>query len=546
MNAVTVSGTGKPLSSARTWVVVAAVVAAAALLLTLNILHSATSLTGFAPNTSGSVNAAVLAPAAADASDQLLVWIGNGSEPGKQTASDPGKLAFMDGTGETTALVDVPQQTSRVEACGDTATSPDGNMFAFYIGLDAGKLYLKKGMDTAAPIGDVHALTCLGGGTFRYSPDSARLGYIAYEADAERSEFADGHLHIVNTGDLSEALNYENVTAFDMNNDGVALVSFFTSDKNEADEAAVIWWDGSAQKEVATLTPESDDCKFTSASIAILPDGKWTLVMGHRCKKGDTRTSWQLYVVDPEARSATLAASDYQEGQFAAFARTNSIFVSPDGSRAYFTVPDGVTANTAGIKMVGLGDLALTDVLERQAIMATFSGGANAFPRVSPDGTWLALVVTTPNNSNTVEIWNLADASVAPIKLDAGSAGDTISNMEFTRDSKRLLLIAGGNDKTNNSLVAIDLASGNNFRVARGHFASGLAVSPDGTQVAVNDWQIPEDPQQPAYLNTLIVNVDSSETVTVFEGADIVDGKVQNQRFAYPLDWQSAAAEPAS
>ncbi len=478
------------------------------------------------------------APAQAGANDQLLVWTAKGAAPGKESASDPGQLVSMDGTGVTTPVMDVPPQTSRVEACGDRPTSPDGKLFAFYVGLDAGKLYLKSGSDAPKPVADVNALACLGNGTFQYSPDSSKLAYIAYEPDAIKSEFADGFLHVVNTSDLSEAYKYENVTAFAMNNSGVAFVSFFTNDKHQADEAGIEWWNGSGQqKEVATLDPVTEDCRYTSAAINILPDGKFLLIIGSRCTKGNTHTSWQLYSIDPDARSATLAGSDYQDGQFAAFARTNNVFLSPDGSHAYFTVPDGITNNTVGVKMVSLSDLSLSDLLDKQGVMATYNGAADAFPRVSPDGKWLAAVVTSPNSENQVEIWNLSDSTIAPIILKAGSKGDTISSMAFTPDSTSLVVVAGGDNNADNSLIGIDLSTGNDTRIARGHFGPGLTISPDGKELAITDWQIPEDTKQPPYLNTEIVDVGSGNVTTIYTGATITDGKVTNQTFALPLDW---------
>src|SRR5690606_12255402 len=100
-----------------------------------------------------------------------------------------------------------------------------------------------------------------------------------------------------------------------------------------------------------------EDCKFTSAQIAVGADGRYILVLGHRCTRGDTRTAWQLYSIDPSSRTATLAATEFQAGSFASFARTNQIFFSPDGSHAYFTVPDGITANTVAIKGVSVADM---------------------------------------------------------------------------------------------------------------------------------------------------------------------------------------------
>jgi WD40 repeat protein len=344
-------------------------------------------------------------------------------------------------------------------------------------------------------------------------------------------------MHIYNTASLSEELSSDNVVAFDVAPTGVAYVSFFTNDRNEADEAAVFWWSGNAEVEVATLQPE-EDCHYTSAQVAIASDGTFLLILGHRCTRGETRTSWQLYTVDPSARSATLASSDFQPGLFAAFARTNNILFSKDGNLAYFTVPDGVASNTAAIAAVNLSDMSITVPLERQAVFASLSGGANAFPRLSPDGNWLATVVTSPSNDNAVYVWNLADSTAAPVIFEAGSTGDTISNIVFTPDSARLILVAGGERGADNSLVGLDLATGNNFRIARGSFSQGIVISPSGTEVAIMDWQEVEDPAQPSWLNTVAVNLDSSEVATLFEGSEMVEGRVENLQFAYPLVWR--------
>ncbi|MBN8618075.1 MAG: hypothetical protein J0L63_04165 [Anaerolineae bacterium] len=504
---------------------------------------------GQVPPPEASADAAPLlaaAPVQADGSDHLLVWVGNGAAPGQHSASQPGQLAVMDGMGVTEPLLELPQQTSRVQSCGESPLSPDGQMYAFYVGLDAGTLYALRGNSAPAAVDAVQGLTCLGAGTFQYSPDSNRMGYIAYESDAASSEFPDGFLKIRSTADLSEQFSYENVTAFDLSNTGAAFVSFFTNDKNEADEAAVLVWDGTASREVATLNPASDDCKFTSASVASLPDGKLLLVLGHRCKTGNTATTWQLYSVNPEERSATLAASDTQGGAFAAFARTNTIYLSPDGAQAYFTVPDGRTANTVGIKRVSVADLSLTDVVDQNVIAATYSGGANAFPQLSADGNWLAVVVGSPNNENVLQIWSLGDISVAPIVVSAGSPGDTISSMVFTPDSKQLIAVVGGDRTANNSLISVELSTGRDQRITRGHFGGGLTLSPDGSEVALLDWQIPSDTKEPPYANLVIVSAADSSVTTLFTGADVIDGKVQNQRFAFPLLWRSTAVPAVS
>lgn len=471
----------------------------------------------------------------------VLTWLEAGPGPQQSSPSTAGELGLMDASGTFTKLLDVPPQTSRLQACGEEAHSPDGSMFAFYMGLDSGALYVMKGSEAPQLVDEVHALTCLGGGTLQYSPDSNRLAYIAYESDATTSEFADGFLYVNRTSDFSEEFRYENVTAFDVANEGVGFVSFFTNDRSEADEAAVFWWNGNAEREVTTLHPD-ENCRYTSASIAVRPDGNLMLVLGHRCTSGDTRTSWQLYLVDVESRSATLAASEFQAGQFASFASTNQIMLLPDGETAWFLVPDGITANTVSILAVNLNDLSTSEVIQQQAVFPTFSGSPHAFPAVSPDGRWLAMVVTSPNNDNTLTVIDLTEPDAAPISVSAGGRNDVISVMQFSDDSQYLVFVAGSPDtgrNANNSLVALDLSTGSDFRIKRGRFAPALAVAPDGSSVIAMDYQVLEDERQPPYLNLVEIDVETSETTLLFEGAEIVNGEVTNQQFAVPLSWRS-------
>lgn len=467
----------------------------------------------------------------------VLTWTEAGPSPAQSSPSTAGELGLMDSAGTFTSFMEVPAQTSRLRPCGDEALSPDGSLFAFYVGLDRGTLYLMRGSDAPMVLDDdVQGLACLGGGTFQFSPDGARMAYIAYESDASASEFADGFMHVLDAASLDEQLLTQNVTAFDLVDDGLAYVSFFTNQRNEADEAAVTWWNGSGEREVATLRPD-ENCRYTSASIGVMQDASLLVVLGHRCTSGDTRTSWQLYSVDPESRSAILAASDFQPGQFAAYTRSNQITVLPDGASALFTVPDGVTANTVALMQVNLSDFSTTELLQRLALYPTLNRGDNAFPQHSSDGRWLALVSTTPNAQNTLLVYDLADLSVAPVALSAGSAGDVILDMAFSANNERLFFLAGSANG-DNSLVAVDLASGSDFRVKRGRFAPGMAVSPDGSSVVVMDWQVLEDETQPPYLNTVAIDVDSGAETTLFEGAEIVDGEVTDQHFARPILWR--------
>src|SRR5690606_37390969 len=198
-------------------------------------------------------------------------------------------------------------------------------------------------------------------------------------------------------------------------------------------------------------------------------------------------------------------------------------------------------ANTAGLMTLNLEDASTAEVIQNQTVYPTLSGGPNAFPAVSPDGRWLAVVSTSLNNNNTLNVIDLEDPTAAPITVSAGSTGDVISSMTFSGDSGRLIFIAGSpgtGRNVNNALVALDLDTGSDFRIKRGRFAPGLAVAPDGSSVVAMDYQVLEDEREPPYLNLVKINVDTSETVLLFEGAEIVDGKVTNQQFAVPISWR--------
>ena len=492
-------------------------------------------------------NIGVVRPQGADEAPpatNVLTWVEDGPSPAESSPSVAGQLGLMDAAGEFNSFLDVPAQTSRLRACGDEASSPDNSMFAFYVGLDRGTLYLMKGADAPAVVhDDVSALACVGGGSFQYSPDSSKFAYIAYENDAASSEFADGFIHITDANTLEDLYSGDGAVAFDVSADGVAYVRFGTNDRHEADMATIFWWDGNGQARplrVPDLKPD-ENCHFTSASVAILPDDNLLAMTGQRCRTGDTRTSWQLHYVDVAGHSTNIVAHDFLPGAFAAFSRSNQITVLSDGENALFTLPDGITANTVSLMEVNLKDYSTSTLIDKQAVYPTLNQGSDAFPITSPDGRWLALVTTTPNNENTLRIFDLNNLAEAPISISAGSKNDIISDMTFSADSQRLVFIAGSEStgrNADNSLMAVDLATGSDYRIMLGRFARGLAVAPDGSEVVVQDAQIVEDERQPPYLNTIQVNVDTSDTTTLFEGADIVDGKVTNQRFAKPLSWR--------
>lgn len=454
------------------------------------------------------------------------------------TPGEPRQIALMNRDGEAISVMNIPADATRVTACGNEATSPNARFFAFYVGGDAGDLYLMDNTKSPIRIDDAEYLVCVGNGTFQFSPDSNRFAYIDFFPGVTREEYADGNLKLFESSNGNQIATFDSVTAFDINNNQAVFVSFFVNDRNEADEAAVSLWDGSVTREIATLRPSAERCWFTSAAISFAPNGTAALVTGQRCTASGNATQWQFYTLDPSAGSATLAASDTQPGAFVPFARNNNVFYSPDGAFAYFTVPDGVTAYTVAVAAVQLSDFTITVPVERQAVFPNFSGATNAFPRFSPDGRWLAMAVASPDNDNQLVTLDLSNPTTAPIALSAGSRGDLISGLAFTRDNSRVIYTAGGAGGADNALLALNLSSGSERRVLRGHFDRDVFVSPDNNTAALLDWQQVDDPQEPPYMNLVLVNLGDSAVTTLFTGADVVDGRVTNVRTAVPLTWR--------
>ena len=459
----------------------------------------------------------------------ILAWSSPSNSPDRASG---GQVVLINDAGAVQPLIDLPNTTFRVAPCGDQATSPDGRFFAFYAGGDSGNLYLMDGTQAPVSIAEMDYLACIKG--FRFAPNSQRFAFIDYAANATRNDFPEGILKVYTAETQEEIAHFDHVTAFDMDNGGAVFVSFYTNDRGLADEAAVNLWDGNQSREIVTLVPTEPNCRFTSGQIG-LEQSNLLVVLGQRCSSGDTHTRWQLYSVDAVMGSSTLIATDNQPGAFASFARTNNLFFAPNDSTAYFTVPDSITAYTVAVAAVNLSDFSISVPVENQAVFPNFSGAADAFPRLSPDGRWLALVVTSPNNLNQLLVLDLNAPDSTPLKGADRSRGDTIPSLAFAPDGSKVIYVAGGND---NALFTLDLGLGVEQRVVRGNFIPGMAVSPDGKTVALLNTMRVEDERQPPYLDLVLANLDSGQLTTLSSGADIEDGKVNNLRFAFPLAWR--------
>ncbi len=459
----------------------------------------------------------------------LLAWMSTGADP---THAKGGQIALLDRAGKVSPLVQVPNGATHITSCGDDATSPDGRYYAFFVGDDSGTLYLMDAAQAPQQVDTVSYLDCLT--AFHYAPDGRRFGFIDFPANATRSDYAAGTLRLFSSASIQQTAQFDNVVAFNLTASGAVFVSFFANSKNEADEASVSVWDGTNQREIVSLVPTEANCRFTSAQIG-MAGTQYLTMLGQRCTTGDTSPHWQLYAVDPGGDSATLIATDAQPAAFVTFARTNNLYFAPNGSTAYFTVPDAVTAYTVAVAALDLKDYSISVPVDRQAVFPNYSGAPNAFPRRSPDGRWLAMVITSPDSENQLLALDLNSPNADPITGSPRSRGNLIPDLAFTPDSRRVLYIAGGVD---NALYALDLKSGTEQRIVRGNFAEGMALASDGRTVALLNNAHVDDPAQPAYVNLVLADLNGETLTTLYPGADVVNGKVSNLRFAYPLTWR--------
>ena len=478
-----------------------------------------------------------------DENSQVLIWNAEAIEPGRQAADNVGSLAYMNGNGDISNLADVLPQSGRVEPCGPNALSPDGRMLALYQGNVAGvvsSLYMM--VDGAAPVlvnDQFQVLSCVGGnGIFTFSPDNSYMTYIEYEREFNIG-FADGVLRIQNTSDFSELFSIDSVVGFEQSPDGVAFVRFFRNDDEEADEVAVVFWDGNVDRELTAFFVEDETCRFRDANITTAPDGLLWLSLVELCGGQNTL---RVYRVNPLDRSVEeIFTVDAGRAAFANVAQSNNLWFSTDGNVVLYTIPDGFTFETVGLHAYDISTGESRTLIEQQMVVGGVSGqtGNNDYTRISPDGRFLVTLVTNPaGNDNEMRFYDMSDPLADPQVIEAGGQGDFIPFIRYSRDASRMVFVAGGRE---NSLFFMDLTSAEPtpIRVRRGRFSGFAALSPDGTEILIMENQYPDEnlrgPER--YLNTVYINIDTSEVVTLYEGATVTETDVIDVSFAAPLFW---------
>ncbi len=461
--------------------------------------------------------------------DQLLLWI-------KPQDSVAGQILLFNGNGEATPVLQTTGAMRRVHGCG-MVTSPNGQYYALYAGDDAkGTLFLLNG--TGTELINLHEglspIACVGR-NLQFSPDSTRIGYIAYNETAGSDPSPSGRLLVYDIAQNTLLQNQENVANFNLTNTGATWVNFFKGQLSRAVELAVQVWDGTTSREVSTLyADDANDCYYTTSSVYPVSGDRLSLVTGYKCGRGNLRHQWQTYLIDVATRGTTQLLQGDAGGAYFGFTRTTTVYAV--GDTLYFTAADGLDNNTSSLFATSTTSPALVEIVPRYGIMPSLTTRRNSALQLSPDGRFLAVVQNDPNNNATLYIVDMGAPNLPPITISAGTRGSVVERVIFAPDSQKLFFIAGGASPENNAAFTVDLLTGTSERIARGRFASG-AISPEGDKVAlINHATFTE--REPAYPTISILNLADGGLTVLYTGAQIVDNRVTALQNISVLSWR--------
>jgi len=477
-------------------------------------------------------------------SGALLVWIGEGTAPENRVANSLSRVAALLPNGTLTTLIEFDAQTIGVQRCSSQPFSSDGRRFAFFasqpaVGADRGTLYQMTDLGAPATIGVTHTLTCALD-NFGYSPDGTRLAYIDFQSFDDAAENVTGTLRVVNTESLVEQGRFERAVAFTLSDSELIYLQFFPNADGLVDEIAISSWDGAVSREVSAITARAS-CRFTGGNVSPMGEGFIGVLVGERCRGGDGRTRWQLYLVDRAARSSTLLQSAPQEGGYFPASQTYNLYTSLDNSQALFSFADGITRDTASISRIELqAPEDIMPVIERAASMRRYVPLRLSLPDVAPaarswDDRYWAVGVNPPGSAE-LAVMDLG-AIDAPIRIPVSRAGDAVRAMAFSPDSSTLVYVAGGTGGADTSLYHLDLELGVESRIARGQYAPAIAVRGDKAAALIQYRTTSEAVPRP-YTDLVLVEADGAQRDLL--GGVVLDeqGFLKGFQFAVPLAWR--------
>ena len=265
------------------------------------------------------------------------------------------------------------------------------------------------------------------------------------------------------------------------------------------------------------------------------------MLVGEKCRSGDGRTRWQLYLIDRTARSSTLLLSAPQEGGYFPASQTYNLYTSLDNTQALFSFADGITRDSASIYRLDFqAPESALPVIERAASMRRYVPLRLSLPAAAPaarswDGRYWAVGVNPPGSAE-LAVMDLG-AIDSPIRIPVSRAGDAVRAMAFSPDSSALVYIAGGTGGGDTSLYHLDLALGVESRIARGQYAPAIAVRGDKAAALIQYRSTNEATPRP-YTDLVLVGPDGAQRDLL--GGVVLDeqGFLKGFQFVVPLAWR--------
>src|SRR5260221_3440611 len=417
-------------------------------------------------------------------SPRVLVW--NPNVP---------QLAWYGAKGQPVAIAKPASGKAVIINC---SKSPSTDKALMYMGDTQQLNLVPLDSGTILPISKNVGVSCAIPGMIQVTSDGSRLATIDYDQTVGNNplEPAFGLLHLISLSDGRQLVEKPHVAAFDLQNDGVTYIQFFTNSKHEANSAELHFVDNNGSdhslKDNLTLsnTDDKKTCTFNNAKVLRVGDKVYTL-LAEKCNPQKTVT-WRIRRTDFAGGNGTDLVPPTPTGKngvanFSYQHATNVMYLLPGGKDVLFAIPNGDTLDLADLARLNLDKGTVTSVLGGVTMPQSPPSGANRF-LFNPKGDKLALVTRVAGNVEQLYIYDLNALDKAPALVPSGGSGkipddDHITGLAWTGDGSKLLFTVKGQ---NQALFSFDVSSGQSTLVVHGLVAC-LPINNDGSQAAINE-----------------------------------------------------------
>ncbi len=432
------------------------------------------------------------------ASPRVLAWNPNKTQ-----------LAWYAASGQPVTISQASSGKALMIPCGLTAS---GDQMIIYQGGDTAQPYLYPlGSGNPVALGNTTGLACSVQSRTQLSPDGTRLGVIKYDPKAVENNYIVGTLRILKMPEGTEQKALDNVTSFDLQNDGAIALQFFANTKKEANSADLLFWDGAKERRLEEGIKSLENCQFVTGRSLRVNDKVFTL-LGEKCKTGGSK--WRLLRTDfAGGNSANIASGPTGSSGGAIYftsVGSNDMWLMPGGKELLVAVPNGLNPDVVNLARLTLDGSTSNPVLGSVIIDQYPPTMPRRFLR-SPKGDRLAMVTRDGNGGEKLYIYDLTAPTNPPEVIAGGNRTDRINAIAWTADGERLYYLVSGED---NALRYATKAE--KKLVVRGQF-QGLAVNPDGSAAAISE-QI-QQATNDLRNNLILVNVADQSKVTLVEGS---------------------------